>query len=148
MALEKTLSESVIRRSIRKYFVDTYYTTLGIEVFFDIIERVPDITRWISVQVDSIDFDTMTTVYLQVFCFTRKDIDYVQLATLRDVVYEHLIDLTQTDGTKRIPLYDAAWTVDPMEWALLIPGNEFEAIELDDGTTVKIIPVSMRFGSK
>lgn len=146
MALDFSLSESCIRRSIRKFFVDTFQTGLSTSVFFDKIERVPNIDKWISVKIDSIDLDTMATAYVQAFCFIRKDLDYTELSVLRDQLYENVIDLNQTDGTKRIPLYDASWTI--VGYALLQPQNDIGPEELDDGTTVKVLPMLMRWGAK
>ena len=148
MALDPTLSETVVRKSIRKFFVDALQATLSIPVYFDKIERLPDgVNKWVSVQVDTIDFSTMATVYLQIYLFTRKDLDYTESALLRDQVYENLIDLDQTDGTMRIDLYDTDW-ITPVAHALLIPQNELPPIELEDGTITKCMPVLMRFGSK
>ena len=148
MALDPTLSETVVRKSIRKFFVDTLQTGLSTPVYFDKIERMPDgVDKWVSVQVDTMDFSTMATIYLQIYCFTRKDLDFTELALLRDQVYENLIDLTQTDGTKRIPFYDTDW-ITPVAHALLMPQNELSTIQLTDDTNVKVIPVLCRFGSK
>lgn len=150
--LDPTLSESALRASVRKFFVDTVYTGLGIQTFFDMIGRVPkvagvSITKWINVQlVDSLDLETMASGNIQVWLFTREDIDYTELAILRDLVYEHLIDLTQTDGIKRIPLYDSSWVI--AGHILLIVGNEFGPTEVEDGTNAKIIPITLRWGAK
>ena len=146
MALDFSLSESCIGRSIRRFFVETFQTGKSISVFFDMIERVPNIDRWLSVKIESIDLDTMATAYIQVFCFVRKDLDYVELSTLRDLVYEELIDLDQTTGMARIPLYDAAWAI--VGYAVFQPQNDIGATELDDGTLVKILPVNLRWGAK
>ncbi len=150
--LDPTLSESSIRASVRKFFVDTFYTGLGIETFFDVIGRVPksagvSITRWINVQlVDSLDLETMASGQIQVWLFTRQDIDYTELAILRDLIYEQLIDLTQTDGLKRISLYDSSWVV--AGHILLVVRNEFGPTEVEDGTNAKIIPITLRWGAK
>lgn len=146
MALHYTLSEMTLRRSIRKYFVDTFQTGLSIPVYFDKIERLPDIDKWLSVIIDTIDLTNMATVYLQVYVCTRKDVDYTELAGLRDLVFEELIDLDKTDGTKRIPFYDDSWTI--VGWFLAVPQSELGTVELDDGTVLKVIPVDLRYGCK
>jgi hypothetical protein len=151
MALDPSLSEAVIRRSVRKYFVDTYFTGLSIDIFFDKIGRVPKITdveinRWMSVHLDSFDNQTMSSGFLQVWLYTRRDTDFTDLAVLRDMVYEHLIDLTQTDGIKRIALYDASWAI--VGWALLMPQTDWGPEEIEDGTNAKILPVTLRWGAK
>jgi len=151
MALDPSLSEAVIRRSIRKYFVDTFYTGLSIEIFFDKIGRVPEvldveIDRWISVQFDTLNPETMASGFIQLWLFTRRDTDFTELALLRDIVFEHLIDLTQTDGTKRIALYDASWNI--VGWVLLQPQTEWGPEEVEDGTNAKVLPITIRWGCK
>lgn len=151
MALDPSLSEAVIRRSIRKFFVDTFYTGLSIDIFFDKIGRVPKVTdveisRWLSVHFDTLDLETMASGFLQLWAFTRRDTDFTQLAILRDIVFEQLIDLDKTDGTKRIALYDESWNI--VGWALLQPQPEWGPEEVEDGTNAKIIPILLRWGSK
>lgn len=151
MALEPTLSEAVIKRSIRKYFVDTFYTDMSIDTFFDKIGRVPkiadvEIDRWISIHFDTIDLETMASCFIQVWCFTRRDVDFTGLIALRDVVYEQLIDLGASDGMKRIPLHDSLWGI--VGHALFVVQNEHGPEEVEDGTNAKIIPVTLRWGAK
>lgn len=146
--MEPTLSEVVVRKSIRKYFVDALQTGLSIPVYFDKIEKMPDtIDSWVSVQVDTMDFSTMATIYLQIYCFTRKDSDFTKLALLRDKVFDKLIDLTQTNGIQKMDMYDTDW-VTPVAHALLIPQDELANVYLDDDTNCKVMPVLMRFGAK
>ena len=152
MALDFTLSETTLRHSVRRFFVDTFYTGLSIETFFDKISRVPkiagiEISRWISIHMESLNLETMASGFFQVWCFTRRDIDFTELAILRDLVYEQLIDLSKTDGIKRIIFYDSSW-VDTNHKLLVIPGNEFGPEEIEDGTNAQIIPVTLRWGAK
>ena len=152
MALDFTLSESTLRYSVRKFFVDTFYTGLSIETFFDKIGRVPkiagvEIDRWISIHMDTLDLETMASGFFQVWCFTRRDVDFTELAILRDLVYEQLIDLDKTDGIKRIPFYDSS-RADTGHGILVMPGNEFGPEEIEDGTNAQIIPVTLRWGAK
>lgn len=151
MALENTLSENVLRASLRRFFVDVFYTGQSIEVFFDKIGRIPkvaeiEIDRWMSIHFDQLDLATMASTFLQIWCFTRRDVDFVELAILRDIVYSELIDLGQTDGMKRIPLYDSSWTI--IGHGLFIPQSEYGPEEIEDGTNAKIVPVTFRWGAK
>ena len=118
MALDPTLQEANFRRSVKKYFVDTLYTTKGIYISFGATYKEPDesdgtaIDKWINFHFDGVPIKgTLSRGRVAAFMFSRRDTDGTELAALKDELMDQLIDLTMPDGIRRVPLYDADWNV-------------------------------------
>jgi len=111
--MDPTASEANVVNSIKKYLIDTLETGAGKKIAFDAGLADPylhdkSITAWISVQFGSLGRQGLSMQMVDLFCGTRKDSEGVALAGLSDTVFAALVDDTQPDGRRRIPLYDTA----------------------------------------
>jgi len=113
MTLDPTYSEEYVTKSIKKYLIDTLYTTDGIFIQFGVLDKSPvsvvgaDITQWIVFHLNGVEVDGGAARYsVDCYVFTRKDIDAHLLFRLRDKLLDRLVDTTTSDGKKRIPIYN------------------------------------------
>ena len=154
MALDSTARESNVRDSLKKYFIDSFFTAEQVRLTFDKGLAAPSIqgtavTRWIAVQFGSLVMDTMSEHVIQIFCCTREDPEGYRLAQLRDKVLGYLTDADATDGLKRIPFYKS--NVNPWELIgglVVLLDPESPQLVADDETKFKIIPFRIKWGAK
>lgn len=154
MALDSTARESNVRDSLKKYFVDSFFTSEQVRLTFDKGLAAPNIqgtsvNRWLAIQFGSITIATMSDQVLQAICCTREDPEAYRLAQLRDKVIDYLTDATQTDGLRRIPFYKSNTT----PWELIgglvvLLDPESPHMEGPDGTKYKIVPFRVKWGAK
>ncbi len=156
MALDDTAKESNIRDSVKKFWVDSLYTALGVQITFDKYLSTPNVQghavdKWVSINFGDLSLSEMSIHDLQIICCTRSDGEGFKLAQLRDKVYSLLTDNTQTDGMARFPFYRSRATG---AWTQLAGGfivqevMESRQFEADDGTKYKVLTVRLRFSSK
>lgn len=152
MTLHATLSESCLKYSIKRYFVDNLYTAENIELDFDVKyvdpkDISPTNTKWVSIKFGAIEGGTLSRSHIIVYVCTRKDNEGVDLSNLRDIVMDKIIDENQTDGIKRIPYYDST----PTQIGAMLPILTLEQEEpgvLDDGTKFKWMRIDLHWGAK
>lgn len=155
MTLDPTAREANLRDSIKKYLIDSLYTTEGIAVTFDRWMAAPPISkskttvRWVSVNFGTMQRDTLTMAQILVYCCTRNDSEGFRLAQLTDTVMGYL---TETDAAMRtIDFYRSrsvgAWT---KIGGILVthPIDETPQSETEDGTKFKLLTVRCKFASK
>jgi len=156
VTLDPTARTANIKDSLKKFFVDNIFRTSGIPLSFDKALSSPKlqgqtaVTRWVSVRLDDLELDTLSTQDLSIYCCTRGDREGYRLAQTVDTVMGYLTDNTQTDGFKRIPFYRSyetqPWT---LLGAMLVTGHTLSAEqEALDETKFRIITVTLRFASK
>jgi hypothetical protein len=152
--LDPTASEATIFKSIRHYFVTAIETAQELPVAFDSGIDLPDLQdvtldRWVSITIGQASVSGMSAMALMIYCCSRKDIDGEILATVRDTVFETLIDPAQPDGRRRIPiqtLSGTTWTATGS--ALLVDDiREGERLLGKDGTKFKLLTVRLRWGA-
>ena len=156
MSLDDTAKESNIRDSLKKYMVDSLYTTEGVQLTFDKYLSTPSIQghqvdKWVSINFGDMHLSELSTHDLQIICCTRSDGEGFKLAQLRDKVYKYLTDSTQTDGMARFAFYrsraSGAWT--QLDGGFIVQEvMESRQFEADDGTKYKVLTVRLRFSSK
>jgi hypothetical protein len=158
MALDPTSREANIRDSVKKFLVDSLYTTEGINLFFDIGLATPrlqgqpiEADRWVVINFGSLEIGVMSEFQIDVVCCTRKDNEGFRLAQLRDTVFGYLTDNTQIDGVRRIVFYTSY--EHPTPWVVIGGIMIMEIIEsrqmpAEDGTKYKILTCNLRFASK
>ena len=156
MALDDTAKESNIRDSVKKFWVDSLYTALGVQITFDKYLSTPSIQghqvdKWVSINFGDLHLSELSTHDLQLICCTRSDGEGFKLAQLRDKVYSLLTDNTQTDGMARFAFYrsraSGAWT--QLDGGFIVQEvMESRQFEADDGTKYKVLTVRLRFSSK
>ena len=105
MGLDPTAREANVRDSLKKFFVDSFYTTEGLQLTFDKWLSTPkvqgaDVDRWISVLFGSMDLGTLSSIDVDIFSCTNMDADGFNLGQLRDKIVNYLIDINMTDGMK------------------------------------------------
>lgn len=155
--LDPTLSDVVFLRSIKKFFLD-FLTPAGIPTFFDFIETPPKVPanlpatgmvpadKWISIIPRATDMGVLSDHLFYIHFFVRNDVDQEKLAEFRDFLIENLVDLTQTDGRRRINFYDSTWNV--LFTGVLQPRSETAFERFDDGIRMKTLPVTAYWGGK
>jgi hypothetical protein len=155
MAIDATAREANLRDSIKKYFIDSLFTTEHIPVSFDIFVTSPKIQgksvdRWVSLAIGDKELDTLSSCMLEVYCCTRKDPENFRLSQLRDTVMSYLLPDTDDETYKRIPFYrsaaSGAWT---LLGALMIT-NIYEGMDMiaEDQTKFKTLYVQLRYVAK
>lgn len=149
--LDPTLQETLLKRSVRKYFVDNIATAKGKLVFFDRTYFIPkvgtaDATDWFMFHFGKIDIDILSRCVLQIYCFSRKDADGELLSELVDIVKDVLFDHDATDGLKKIPYYDGAGNI--VTGIVPMVQTIFEEEVGADGTKFKVISVRLNWGTK
>ena len=155
MALDPTARESNVRDSIRKYFVDslggTYHLMFDKGMNTPSIQGTPsEIEKWVSINFGGMDRGTLSELFLDVYCCTRKDNGGFKLAQLTDAVMGVLSDTTHTDGMRRINLYRSyasqAWEL--IGAFVIQEVVETEQFEADDETKWKLLTAILRWSSK
>jgi hypothetical protein len=155
MALDETAKLSNIVNSLKKYFVDSLYTTESIQVEFDksyqdVYADLPDrVDQWMIISFDPSDMDTLAKLEFTLYMYSRKDPEAVNLFLLRDTVMGYLADDTQTDGLARVDLYDASWAIVGAA-VITLPAirQELGNFVAEDGTKFRYISASLRWGAK
>lgn len=87
--------ESIVNDSIKKYFVENLVNVEGLYVVFDRTMSPPtetDVDKWVFVDIQDTVPGQVTRKMVMVYCFTRDDLEGVQLATLIDTVMKYLYD--------------------------------------------------------
>lgn len=156
MSLDATARESNVRDSIKKYFVDNLKRSSGVELLFDKGLATPNlanknsVTRWVSINFNSIQREKLSTLLLDFYCCTREDSEGFRLAQLTDLVIGLLSDTTQTDSLKRIPLYQShptnAWV--EIGAFVVLDFIESQQLEFDDLTKYKVITATLKWAAK
>lgn len=149
--MELTLSEAVVLRSVRKYFIDTFKEEENLPVFFDYVERTPTkngkkVNRWMCVIPRGTTFGTLATSLFQIHIFVTKDKDAMDVALFRDLIADSLIDLEETDGALRFPFYDEDWEI--QFYGVVKLHDSLNPSFFEDGTKSQIIPFSLFWGAK
>ena len=149
--LDPTLQETLLKRSVRKYFVDNLVTSRGKLVFFDRSYFIPkvggvDATDWFMFHFGKIDIDILSRCMLQIYCFSRKDADGELLSDLADIIKDVLFDHDATDGLKKIPYYSSLGVI--VTGIVPMIQTIFEEDVGADGTKFKVISVRLSWGTK
>lgn len=148
--LDPTMSDTVFLRSIKKFFLDIT-TPENIPTFFDFVDKPPRVgtslaNKWISVIPRSTTLGNLADHLFYVHLFSAQDNDQMKLAELRDFLIGNLLDLSQTDGRKRIPFYDADWNV--LYTGVIDPKKEVDFHRFDEGINMKTLPIMTYWGSR
>ncbi len=153
MALDPTLQEVLFRRSVKKFLVDELYTEEGIYIGFEsAFKELKDsggnqLTSWINFHFDGLSFrGNSAKGRVSAYLFSRQDSDGTILATVRDALVDKLIDLSMSDGLKRVPLYDSEWVV--VGGMIVTTGMESkEEVGVDD-TLYKFVNIYFQYTTK
>jgi len=157
MALDPTARTANIKDSLKKYCVENIKRTSGIHLTFDKALNTPklqgqgEVNRWVSVKLDHLELETLSSQLVSFYCCTRKDKEGFVLAQTVDTVMGYLSDTTKTDGYARIPFYRSYEP--PTPWlligAMLVTDPMISPeSEASDETKYRIITVRLRFASK
>lgn len=154
MTLNPLSRESNVKASIKKYFVDA----LGSSVTFDTSLKAPDLRKqgpdavkqWYNVDFGELGREALAIYYFEVYCMSRQDPEGVLLGQMADTLVDLLVDNTNQDGTRRIPLYDASLTPWQVIGAMMVQ-DVWDAPTTDiveDETKLKIFSVRLRWGAQ
>jgi len=151
MALDTTLQETLLKKSVRKYFTDSLEIVSGVSIFFDTLYAVPkvngvELDSWIIFQFGRMEIGTLSNMYLHANCFSRKDPSGNALCVLRDTLLNELLDENATDGKKKIPYLDSVGSM--VTGIVPIVVSEFDNDSYTDGTKHKIVTVKLHWGTK
>jgi len=138
--MDETLKEANLKRSVKKFFWDTFYTGESIQVYFDRLNLPPEngsINQWISVRMKDLIVDQVSSVDLLVHLFTKRDWEGDQLAALRDTVFNCL--------QGGIEFYDADWT--QLGGLKVYHDHETETMNLPDGIKMKTLTLNLKWGA-
>jgi len=132
-----------LKRSLRKYFVEYFYDTNGIEISFDKNIAIPflkdtSVSQWVAIHIEGREIDTINECSVILFCCCRYGTD---LDVLTNTALNALIE---DDGeVKTIPLYD---TDDNELGKLVIFMNPIDdEMKLDDQTNFSRIPLYVKW---
>lgn len=147
--LDPTLSEAVILRSVKKFFVDAFPSY---PLFFGSVDRQPKdgdgntLPVWLCILPSRRFQDTLAYADIQIHMFVEGAANGEASAQLRDEVLEHLYDFEQTDGCKRMVCYDTDWS--PVFTARMQVLGDSDYSPYMDGLCLKIIPFRLHWGAK
>jgi len=147
--LDPTLSEAVILRSIRKFFIDSFPQY---PLFFDFVEKQPTDTngvkleKWMSVLPSARIQATLARADMQIHLFVDGDASGEVSALFRDEVIEVLTDFSQTDCCKRIDCYDSSWNFVFAARVTVLGSSDYSPYY--DGLSLRIIPFHLHWGAK
>lgn len=146
--IDPTHSESVILRSVKKFFVDL---NLGYPLFFEPVDRQPKVNDipapvWICVLPSGRIQNTLAYADLHIHIFVESSTDGIASAAIRDEVIAELMDLTQTDGCKRLVCYDESWS--PVFTSRISILGDTDYSPYMDGLGLRIIPFRLHWGAK
>jgi len=145
--MDPTHSEAVLRRSIRKYFIDTLVTVDKLVLDFDFSYTEPPGDTWVVIKSGGLYLDTLAKMDLVIYIFAKNDLSGEKLAVLRDTVYNRLVDDSANDGRARIALYNASWVI--IGYAVItFVGRESEKGKGESGSFYKWIQVRLNWGAK
>ncbi len=152
MAIHPTLSESCLKNSIKKFFIDNIAIPESISINFDVIYVQPedvngDLDQWLSVKFGNIEGGTLSRSHIIVHFFTRKDTEGVDLSLLRDMIVDKITDLNASDGLVRIPFYDLTWNQIGSILPIVLSDSEKPEV-LKDGTKWNWIRINLCWGAK
>lgn len=157
MALDPTLSEVHFKRSMKKFLLDNLAAAPhNLNLLFKFVTETPtdgngdQYDHWVVVSYEDRVLDTLSSAFLLFAIFTRKDEEGFQLARILDSITEVFKDENQTDGLKRIPLFD---TTDDQNWVQvggIVPLTRRQTGEMpgNDQTMIKTVSYELRWGAK
>jgi hypothetical protein len=147
--IDPTLSEAVILRSVRKFFLDAFP---GYPVFFEFIERQPrdsngdPIQKWMCILPSNRLQNTLARADMQIHLFVEGDSMGELSAQFRDEVIGALTDFTQTDCCKRMNCYNSSWELEFIARITVLGDSDYSPYS--DGLSLKIIPFHLHWGAK
>lgn len=147
--IDATLSEAVILRSVRKFFIDLFPTET---IYFEFVDREPKdssgatIPRWLCIVPSGRTQSTLAYADMQIQMFVKGAAMGEVSAVFRDEIVEALIDLTQTDGCKRVDCYDSSWDLQFTARLTVLDDHDFTSFS--DGLSLRIIPFRLHWGAK
>jgi hypothetical protein len=149
MSLDSTSKKVNFLYSLKKYIVDNLFTIEGVYVMFDkFLPPETSVDRWISVITGKLQRDCVSDFNFEIYCTTRKDYEGNKLVELLDLVVGYFSsDLTETDGLKRIPFYDAE-TQQQNGSMLVIDCIEGDAMDAPDLSKFVILSIRLKMASK
>lgn len=150
MALDVTHSERSLMYSIKRYFNEQLqdifigYQTLHMDIKDDLDNRE---RTWIVFHMGGTrDSGVIKDVSLNAYIFSRGESPLSPedlLSQTRDLLYGSLIDLDQSDGLARIPLYN----IDDKSVAgslLVYPHGSRENERARDNTVYRLVPIRLK----
>lgn len=153
MALDVTLQEGAFRKSVKKFLVDSLYTTDGIYIGFETsFKELADsngdpLNIWVNFHFDGLTVNgNKATGRVAAYLFSRGDADGMLLASLRDSLMDKLIDLSMPDGLKRVPLYDDSWQ--EIVGMIITTGVESKEEKGVDDTLYKLVNIYFNYATK
>ncbi len=154
MVLDPSAKDLNVKRSFKKHFVDGIETGYGITVSFDKSLSAPslqgiEVNRWVSIRIGAMEKGSPGYANVDLDCCTRGDAGGVVLSAVVDAAMDTLSDTSQTDGLKRIVLYDTSaipWT----NIGGMVVSDVVESEEMDgpDETKYKVISCLIQWGAK
>jgi len=158
MALDPTAREANIRDSLKRYFLENLQIVEGIPITFDRGLAAPTVQgvaadQWVSIMIGPLERDTLSSLFVDLFCCSRQDNEGFALARLCDTVMGYLIadDNAGEVPPKRIPFYqsysDKDWEV---IGALAVTRIQETTVSppLADDTKARQLSTMIRFASK
>lgn len=152
MALDVTLSEECFKNSIKKFFVDSLYTTQGIYIEFDTEYKIPkkegvEVDQWIVFHFDGLHYKgSVAEGRVAAYLFSRRDEEGSDLGVLRDKLLDLLIDEDATDGRARVGLFDTSWV---KQTSMVVDiGDESKQETAKDQTKYRYANLYFKYGCK
>lgn len=142
--------ESNYQDSIKLFFL-TACEEAGIPVSFDRTLANPDtldteLQRWVSVIHGKMIYGSFTQPALYIACCTRNDAEQYNLVRLSDFVRSLFMDEAQSDGLRRIPVFDFDSNEDERpQVGFVLPRDivSGDTYDLNDQTKVKQLTIQL-----
>ena len=158
MVLDPSAREANVRDSLKRYFLEKLEVAENIPITFDRGLSAPTVQgvsadHWVSIVIGPLERDTLSALFVDLFCCSRQDNEGFALARMCDTVMGTLIadDDAGEIPPKRIPFYqsypDKDWD---LIGALLVVEIKETTVSppLADDTKARQLSTTIRFASK
>lgn len=152
--LDPTQKESNLLSSIKKHMLDCL-VPLSIPIYFEHLISVPvddfgePYKNWCCCVLDGYELETVSTAQLVLILFVREDCEGDDLAVLSDNIRGCFIDAESINGMKLIVLYDTSTVPWSQVGGMLPFVGEASITHIGrDSTKFKVLPVTLKWGSK
>ena len=149
MALDSTAKKRNFLYSLKKYVIDKINIIENIDVIFEtLLPPSKEVERWVSVVVGPLNRDTISELFIEVYCVNRRDPEGTKLAELLDLVAGYFsVDSDQEDSLKRIPFYDAT-TQTQNGSMIVVKCEEGDTLKAPDQAKFTVLSITLKMASR
>jgi hypothetical protein len=156
MPLPDISKEINFKLSVRKFFYEIANSfSPSLPLLFDTGLQVPvdsesEAPKWLTVEFGTFIAGSVNEALVDVYCCARKDVGSDVVTELRDIVVGNFTDSTQSDSTRRIPIYVNLNTSEEeiIGWMIADIAYQSPYMKATDGTKYKLVTINLKWGGQ